>query len=161
VIDKLLPGIDHLQNVHPLLVHYPLAFLAGSAVFYGIAWLGRNERLGVAAFWMLMAGTATAGVALGTGLYAQEGVMVARSVRQHLLVQHEQLMIITAVLAAVLSGWAIAARPFPRRLRPLFLLLFAILLATMIKGADDGGRMVYDYNAGGSACGQPIEFSDK
>jgi len=28
-----------------------------------------------------------------------------------------------------------------------------------VKGADDGGRMVYDYNAGGQACGQPIEFT--
>jgi hypothetical protein len=29
----------------------------------------------------------------------------------------------------------------------------------MVRGADFGGRLVYDYNAGGNACGQPIEFS--
>ena len=33
------------------------------------------------------------------------------------------------------------------------------MAGVMSKGADDGGRMVYDYNAGGSACGQPIEYS--
>jgi hypothetical protein len=27
------------------------------------------------------------------------------------------------------------------------------------RGADYGGRLVYDYNAGGNACGQPIDFS--
>ena len=43
---------------------------------------------------------------------------------------------------------------------PLFFALgLLVLLAVMTKGADYGGRLVYDYNAGGSACGQPIEFT--
>jgi hypothetical protein len=40
-----------------------------------------------------------------------------------------------------------------------FLFLLFLLLASLTKGADYGGRMVYDYNAGGNACGQPIDFS--
>jgi hypothetical protein len=32
-------------------------------------------------------------------------------------------------------------------------------LVGLTKGADYGGRMVYDYNAGENACGQPIDFS--
>jgi hypothetical protein len=38
-------------------------------------------------------------------------------------------------------------------------LLLLVVLAVMSHGADYGGRLVYDYNAGGSACGQPIEFT--
>jgi hypothetical protein len=34
-----------------------------------------------------------------------------------------------------------------------------VLLGVMSIGADYGARMVYDYNAGGSACSQPIEFT--
>jgi hypothetical protein len=50
-------------------------------------------------------------------------------------------------------------RPLPRRGRAVFLLLLLVLVAALIRGADFGGRMVYDYNAGGDACGQPIEFT--
>lgn len=37
--------------------------------------------------------------------------------------------------------------------------LCLIVVALMAVGADYGARMVYDYNAGGSACPQPIEFT--
>jgi hypothetical protein len=38
------------------------------------------------------------------------------------------------------------------------MLIFLGLLVVMSFGADYGARMVYDYNAGGDACSQPIEF---
>lgn len=159
MIERLLPGVGHLQNPHPLFVHYPIAFLFGAAVFYIAAWIWRSDRLAVVAFAMLLAGTVAGAIAIGTGLYAEDGVMVDRTVRSVLLQQHKILMLTTGALAIASSIWALIARPFPRRLRPLFILLLLAMLATLTKGADNGGRMVYDYNAGGSACGQPIEFT--
>ena len=47
----------------------------------------------------------------------------------------------------------------PMRGRRIFLAMLLLAAALIAKGADYGGRMVYDYNAGGYACGQPIEFS--
>jgi uncharacterized membrane protein len=158
VIERLLPGVAHLQNPHPLFVHYPIALLTAATLFYVAAYLLRRESLGVAGFWMLLAGTAGGAVAIGTGWYSERGVMVARSVRAALLERHEALMITTGVLAVLASAWAIIQRPFPIRFRALFVILLLAMTGVMIKGADDGGRMVYDYNAGGSACGQPIEF---
>ena len=158
MIERLLLGVEHLQNVHPVFVHYPIGLLTAAALFYVAAWLLRRDGPATAGFWMLLAGTAAGAVAAGTGLYAAKGVMVARSVRAALLEQHETLMLTTAAIAIAASIWAVIARPFPRRLRPLFVALLLAMLAVMIKGADDGGRMVYDYNAGGGACGQPIEF---
>ena len=32
------------------------------------------------------------------------------------------------------------------------------MIGAMTVGADFGGRLVYDYNAGGNACPQPIHF---
>jgi hypothetical protein len=61
-------------------------------------------------------------------------------------------------LSFVMAGWATWARPFPRRGRTLFLLLFMVTLIVMGVGADYGAWMVYGYNAGGDACPQPIEF---
>jgi len=84
--------------------------------------------------------------------------MVAPSVREHLLLNHERIMLGVLGLSVVLSIWAWLARPMPLRANLLFLFLLLILIAGITAGADFGGRMVYDYNAGGNACPQPIAF---
>lgn len=155
----LLPGVQHLQNIHPLVVHFPIAFLAGAALFFFLSWIFRNQTFATAAFLLLILGTLAAGAAVGTGLYGEEGVMVSRSVREHLLEPHETFMLVTLGLSIVLSIWALVARPFPEKRRWIFLVLLLVLLGIMAVGADYGARMVYDYNAGGNACSQPIEFT--
>jgi uncharacterized membrane protein len=85
--------------------------------------------------------------------------MVSFSVREHLLNVHERFMLGTTGLSILLAFWAVIARPFPKKGRIIFLILFVVLLAAMTLGADYGARLVYDYNAGGSACPQPIEFT--
>lgn len=159
MIELFFPGVKHLQNIHPLIVHFPIAFLVGAALFYILSWIIPRDPLPYTAFFLLLLGTIAAAAAVATGLYAEEGVMVSRSVRTHLLETHEKLMIATLSLSVVSSFWAAVARPFPRKGRPLFIILLLILLAVMSLGADYGARMVYDYNAGGGACSQPIEFT--
>jgi len=158
MILNLLPGIQHLQNIHPLVVHFPIALLSGSALFYILALLTKRETMATTAFSLLMVGALGAAAAVGTGIYAEPGVILAPSVRGHLLEKHEDLMILTLCVSAGLALWAIIARPFPRKGRALFVLLLFALLVVMSVGADYGARMVYDYNAGGNACPQPIEF---
>jgi uncharacterized membrane protein len=158
MLETFLPGVQHLQNIHPLMVHFPIAFLMGAALFYFLALIFRRDTFATTAFLLLILGAFSACVAVGTGLYAEEGVMVSLSVREHLLEQHEQLMLATAGLSIALTLWAFIARPFPKKGRIFFLLLFLVLMGVMSLGADYGARMVYDYNAGGSACSQPIEF---
>jgi uncharacterized membrane protein len=159
VLENLLPGVQHLQNIHPLVVHFPIAFLMGAALFYFLSWIFRNQMFSNTAFLLLIVGTLAAGAAMGTGLYGEEGVMVSFSVRDHLLEPHEKLMLTTLGVAIGLTIWAIVARPFPKKKRLLFLFLLLVMLGIMTAGADYGARMVYDYNAGGDACSQPIEFS--
>lgn len=155
----LLPGAQHLQNPHPLVVHFPIAFLTGAALAYLVFWVTRREPVAWAALWLLLLGALAAAVAVATGLYAEPGVMVDPSVRAQLLVPHKRFMLGTLGLGAVLAVWAVVARPVPARGRLVFLFLLLLLLVGLMKGADYGGRMVYDYNAGGNACGQPIEFT--
>lgn len=157
--ETLLPGVQHLQNIHPLVVHFPIAFLVGAALFYFLSLIFRNQTFATTAFLMLILGTLAAAAAVGTGLYGEEGVMVSRSVREHLLEVHEELMLVTLGLSIVLTVWAVIARPFPKKTRYLFLFLLLVLLGIMTVGADYGARMVYDYNAGGNACAQPTEFN--
>ncbi len=159
MFETFLPGVQHLQNIHPLVVHFPIAFLVGAALFYFLGWIFKNNTFSTTAFLLLILGTLAAGIAVGTGLYAEEGVMVSRSVRAHLLESHEKIMLATLGLSIVLTIWAVTARPFPKKKRLIFLFLLLVLLGVMTVGADYGARMVYDYNAGGNACSQPIEFT--
>jgi len=159
VVDKFLPGLQHLQNIHPLVVHFPVAFLAGAALLYVLAWLAGRESLAWTAMWLLLLGALSATIAVATGLYAEPGVMVAPSVRAELLVPHKRFMLGNLALGSVLAVWAVVARPLPAKRRLFFLFLLLLLLVGLTKGADYGGRMVYDYNAGGNACGQPIDFT--
>lgn len=159
MIGTLLPGVQHLQNIHPLVVHFPIGLLMSGALFYFLALFLRKEGFATTAFSLLVLGALSACVAAGTGLYAEDGVMVSVSVREHLLEHHEQLMLITTGLSIILTAWALIARPFPKKGRIVFLILFVVLLATMTWGGDYGARMVYDYNAGGSGCSQPIDFT--
>jgi uncharacterized membrane protein len=160
VLGALLPGAQHVQNIHPLIVHFPIAFLFGAALVYVLAWLTRKgESLGWTGLWMLGLGTLGAAASVASGLYASDGVMIDPSVRQHLLLNHEHIMIGVLGLSIILFIWAWLSRPFPVRGGLIFLLLFAVLLAAITVGADFGGRLVFDYNAGGNACSQPIEFT--
>jgi len=151
-------GARSLQNLHPLLIHFPIAFLIGALLLYVLSWVARNEPWAWTGLWMLILGTIGAAGAVWTGLGAFESVMVAPSVRQHILVYHRTLMLIVFALSIALSSWALVARPMPRRGRGAFVALLFTMAALLVIGADFGGWMVYGYNAGGSLP-QPIEFS--
>ena len=159
MLEAVLPGAEHLQNVHPLVVHFPLALLPAAALLYLLALFTGRESLAWTGLWLLTLGTLGGGVAAATGLYAMDGVMVDPSVHEQLLDVHQDWMLATTALAVTLTAWALVARPMPKRGRVLFAAGLLALLAVMTKGADYGGRLVYDYNAGGNACGQPIEFT--
>ena len=155
----VFPGVQHLQNIHPLLVHFPIALLSAAALMYWLGFLARRESWLWTGLWTLVLGALGAAAAVGSGLYAEPGVMLAPSVKTALLANHKRIMIAVLILSALLALWAMAARPMPARGRGVFLATLVVVLALIAKGADYGGRMVYDYNAGGNACSQPIEFS--
>ncbi|MGH7880015.1 MAG: DUF2231 domain-containing protein [Candidatus Binataceae bacterium] len=152
------PGVAVLQNSHPLIVHFPLAFLTGATAVYLAAAIARRESWAWAAFWMLALGALGATAAVRTGLAAGHSVMIAPSVRAHLLIHHEHLMLTAWGLSLILLAWAIIARPMPRRGAFIFLALLLVMTAALVKGEDYGAWMVFGYNAGGSLP-QPIEFS--
>ncbi|HEX3409947.1 MAG TPA: DUF2231 domain-containing protein [Candidatus Binataceae bacterium] len=151
-------GVDALQNLHPLVVHYPVALLTLSPLLYVLGWLAKRDSLAWIALSMLALGTLGAAVAVWTGLGAGEGVMVAPSVREHILIHHKQVMIAVFTMSVVLTAWAAYARPLPQRGRLGFIALMLTMAVLTATGADYGAWMVYGYNAGGSLP-QPIEFS--
>ncbi len=159
MLERVLPGLSHLQNVHPLVVHFPLALLPVALLLYFLAWVANQEAWAWTGLWLLGLGTLGAAAAVASGLYGAQGVMIAPSVRAHLLLNHKRIMLGVLGLSVILTAWALVARPMPARGRVAFIVLLAVLVAGLTVGADFGGRMVYDYNAGGNACPQPIDFT--
>ena len=155
----MLTGAQRLQNIHPLVVHFPIGLLMSAALFYFAAWAFKKEDWANTGFRVLLLGALSLAVSVATGLYAEQGVMVHLSVREKLLLPHEQYMIATLVICLITVVWAVVARPFPQKGRIFFLILLLVMMGTMTLGADFGGRMVYDYNAGGAACPKPIKFT--
>ncbi len=158
MLERILPGASQLQNYHPLIVHFPIAFIYGATLLYFLAWISASERLQWTALWMLLLGAISAAVALASGFYAAPGLMVSQSVRHELLSHHKHLMVAASILTGALTIWALASRPMPTRFRYVFLVGLVAVMALIASGADLGGEMVYGYNAGGSACPQPIDF---
>jgi len=158
VLDRVLPGASDLQNIHPILVHFPIAFLYGAALLYFLAAIRASEALKWTALWMLVPGALGAAAAVASGLYAAPGLMVSVSVRHELLRHHKHLMVAASAVTGVLTVWALAMRPMPTRGRYVFLAGLIAVMWLIAAGADIGGEMVYGYNAGGSACPQPIDF---
>jgi len=158
VLERILPGASQVQNYHPLLVHFPIAFIYGASLMYFLAWITASEKLQWSALWMLMLGALGAAAALISGFYAAPGLMISESVRQELLSHHKHLMVAASILTGALTIWALASRPMPTRFRVLFMAALFAVMALITAGADLGGEMVFAYNAAGSACPQPIDF---
>jgi len=158
MLERILPGASQLQNYHPLLVHFPIAFIYGASLLYFVAWITASEKLQWAAFLVLLLAALSAAIALVSGFYAAPGLMVSQSVRDQLLAHHKHLMVAASILTGVLTLWALASRPMPKRARVLFMAGLLALMVLIASGADLGGEMVFGYNAGGSACPQPIDF---
>ena len=158
MLERILPGASQLQNYHPLLVHFPIAFIYGAALLYFTASISASESLKWTALWMLALGAISAAVALISGFYAAPGLMVSQSVRTELLQHHKHLMVAMSAITGALTIWAIATRPMPTRGRYVFLAGLILVMGLIAAGADLGGEMVFTYNAGGSACAQPIDF---
>ena len=158
MLARILPGASQLQNYHPLLVHFPIAFIYGASLMYFLAWITASERLQWTALWMLTLAALSAAAALASGFYAAPGLMVSQSVRDELLDHHKHLMVAASILTGALTIWAIASRPMPTRGRVLFMAGLIALMGLIAAGADLGGEMVYAYNAAGTACPQPIDY---
>lgn len=158
MLARILPGASQLQNYHPLLVHFPIAFIYGASLMYFLAWMAASEKLQWTALWMLILAALSAAVALASGFYAAPGLMISESVRNELLNHHKHLMVAASILTGVLTAWAIASRPMPTRGRYIFLAGLIAVMGLIAAGADLGGEMVFAYNAAGSACPQPIDL---
>ncbi|MGX2040571.1 DUF2231 domain-containing protein [Methylocaldum sp. MU1018] len=142
-------GIEALgANLHPLIVHFPIAFLTG---FFLLELMGaalKRPGLRHAASWMLYFGALGAIAAAAAGLVAEDTVPHGSAVHE-VMEWHERLGLTIAGLSAALAVWRLLARErFSGMAGALHLLIGAIVLTSIVFAADLGGLMVYQHGVG-------------
>ncbi|MDD1650595.1 MAG: DUF2231 domain-containing protein [Methylococcaceae bacterium] len=146
---NLLGGIEVMgENIHPLLVHFPIAFLTG---FLLVEWFGLVfKRLGARqlASGLLYLGAASAVLTAIFGLIAAESVPHGALVHE-IMEWHMRAGLTVASLSVVLAIWrAIGGIPTSTMTQVLSLLVTVIMAVVLFLGADLGGMMVYKHGVG-------------
>jgi uncharacterized membrane protein len=136
-----LDGIASLANIHPLLVHFPIAFLGLFIVIDLIGTAQKNADCRKFAGNLLYLGTAFAVLTVWAGFHAAETVPHGHNVHD-MMERHEHLGISILGLSLALSAWRLR-RPVENF--GIFNVLTLILAGVLIFGADLGGLMVYKY----------------
>jgi len=150
----LMPGIASMDNIHPLLVHYPIAFLTAFFALDLLGTLAKKDSWRRVAGWLLHMGTVGAALAVAAGLIA-EGSVAHGGNSHEIMETHEKIGIAVLILSLALSVWRGGGERFPKGAANTLHLIFAGLLFGLIcLGADLGGMMVYKYGVAVEAVEQ-------
>jgi uncharacterized membrane protein len=137
-----------LQELHPAMVHFPIAFLPTALAADALGEITGNETLRAVGKHGMALAAGSAVVSAVLGLIAQEEVK-AEGHAHDLLVTHRNLNLgLTALAVAMAAGRAKRRRPGLG-----YLLLGAAGLGVMNYSAYLGGHMVYDHGVGVKAAG--------
>lgn len=141
----IFPGISAMENIHPLIVHFPIAFLITFIVIDILGAIFKQAGWRKLAGGLLYLGTVAAGVAVIFGLMAEESVEHGENV--HLILEsHEFFGFSILCLSAFLSAWRLlSAGEIKGMMNAPYLFLAGILFNLVVLGADLGGLMVYKY----------------
>lgn len=155
IFPTLMPGISNMDNIHPLLVHFPIAFLSAFFVLDLIGTLAKKPQCRNVAGWLLYLGTVAAVFTVTAGFIAAGSVAHGEDVHE-IMERHEHFGVSVLTLASLLSIWRVKSGGIIRGgANSFFLTLSALLCMLMLLGADLGGLMVYHYGVAVDAAKVP------
>jgi uncharacterized membrane protein len=139
-----------VQNLHPLIVHFPIGLLFTSAVV--ALWAQATNRPGahLVARVLLWLGTVAAAAAVISGFLGAQ--TVARVTGAHdVIEEHEKYAYVLLGLSCALSGWALIAykrrHASPAPAVP-WVIGQVLLLAMLVLTAKEGGELVHELGVG-------------
>lgn len=145
-MEAILPGWKALLNVHPVFVHFPIAFWMGALLFELLAVVAGKDDFHRTGVRLLYLGTLAAPLALFTGLDAEASV--PQGPAHDVAEAHKYLMIAATAVAAGLSMLAALHRELSPARRRVLLAGLVVLAVLVALGADRGAQLVYQYGTG-------------
>ncbi len=140
-------GYD-LPRLHAALNDFPAALLVAAVLFDLVALLARRDSLRVAGFWCLVAGVAGTGLAVVSGLLAEDLIPHGGSAHA-LMEEHERLALVTLGLFAAALAWRLVReRSWSPGERIAQLGLALIATVTLVAAAQHGGDLVFEHAGG-------------
>jgi len=154
-VAQLFPGTLSMKNVHPLFVHFPIAYWTG-ALFVEFLAVLYKEELHKVARWLLYLGTFSAVATLATGFVAEStlaqetGGHHTHSPSHTAIHTHRNWMVTSSIIGMLVSlhMFLIDRKRKWKRHRWGMLFEVTILVIMMALGADRGGRLVYTLGVG-------------
>ena len=142
----MLDGVKTLgANIHPVLLHFPIAFLFGFILIEALGMTFRKHGLRQVASSLLYLGAICSVATVASGLYASATVLHSHSVHD-IMEWHERAGITVSAIAIVMALWRkFGGIPRSTMAEALSMLLSLIMGGILFLGADMGGMMVYKY----------------
>jgi uncharacterized membrane protein len=146
-----------LPSLHPLVVHFPIAFVAvapfldfACLVFRDRVWLDRSASA------MYLAGTLGAGAAYLSGERAAKALASISPAAESVLADHEAQAVLTLIVLAAVTLLRVTVSWLARDDRRIKIGIFRLLaipaavaaLAMLALTADLGGKLVYQHGVG-------------
>ena len=143
--------IEILPNWHPIFVHFTVALLSMSVVFYVLHWLLPREHqqqyaVILLARFNLWAGTSFAVITAIAGWFAYNSV--AHDTPSHAaMTEHRNWALVTLAVFLLLTFWSIASRK--KKKAPVFFVITLLLAGGLLSStAWYGAESVYRYGLG-------------
>ncbi|MBI5475026.1 MAG: DUF2231 domain-containing protein [Ignavibacteriae bacterium] len=136
-----------MPNIHPLIVHFPIALLTISFIFDVIGMLTGKKEFTMSAWWMLLIGTISVAAAIASGLSAAGGLESSSQAREH-IENHQEAALVVAGVFAFLLLWRVANKTRVPDRRWLYLVLSVVGLVAVWVTALYGGELVYEFGVG-------------
>jgi uncharacterized membrane protein len=145
IFSAIFPGIAAMENIHPLFVHFPIAFFTAFFLIDCVASIAKKSQWRYVAGWLLYLGTTMAIFTVIAGLFAANSVEHSEAVHE-IMERHEKIGIAVLSLSLFLSAWRLKQWGLSSSgTNALFLCMAGILCLLLSLGADLGGLMVYRY----------------
>ncbi len=126
------------RHPHPMIVHYPLAFLMASSLFILLYLIFKNASFEITSFYLLILGTIASPFAMATGLLTW---WINYRLKLTLFVKRKiQFSILLLILEVVLISW----RSFQSQIfNPLYFILVILLTPIVSILGYYGGQMTF------------------
>ena len=140
-------GLRQVYNIHPVLVHFPVALFPSALLLYFLGFLLNRRALNVAGRSCLYLASAGALLAVLTGRLAEASIP-HNDIIHHMMKTHETIGYTVLVLSLVLAAWSFRHMEQRPRGSVLFLLLLTLNSFLVLQNGDIGLRMVFIEGAG-------------